>query len=283
MSLLFIVGAPRSGTNALRNSIVKLSNFETWPCDEINYIWRYGNSDYPTDVLLPEMLNRNISRYIHKQFSSQYIKVFGRESVYDPSQYLVEKTCANCLRLPYVDALFPDANYLYIRRNPYDVVASSIKRWSSSPEFFYLYQKAKYVPLSEISYYASDFIGNRLKQLFSPDHSLPSWGPRFEMIDQYRKNLSLIELIAKQWHECTTKAEEFFSLNPQLNVATIDYENFTSNPCKVLASSFESLGLRVPVESLPQATADIHSRSVNKSSTCLNETQLALIDAVFNA
>lgn len=33
-----IIGAGRSGTNALRDALTALPEFETWPCDEINPI-----------------------------------------------------------------------------------------------------------------------------------------------------------------------------------------------------------------------------------------------------
>ena len=39
-----IIGAARSGTNMLRDVLVKLPGVGTWPCDEINYIWRHGNA-----------------------------------------------------------------------------------------------------------------------------------------------------------------------------------------------------------------------------------------------
>ena len=48
---LIILGAPRSGTNSLRDSLTNIPGYYTWNCDEINYIWRYGNRDYPNDNL----------------------------------------------------------------------------------------------------------------------------------------------------------------------------------------------------------------------------------------
>jgi len=44
---VIIIGAPRSGTNIIRDVIVTNNNFTTWPCDEINYVWRYKNLEYP--------------------------------------------------------------------------------------------------------------------------------------------------------------------------------------------------------------------------------------------
>ena len=38
---------------------------------------------------------------------------------------MVEKTCANTLRLPFVDKVLPEARYLHIVRDGVDVVASA--------------------------------------------------------------------------------------------------------------------------------------------------------------
>ena len=48
---IVLVGAPRSGTNMLRDVLTALDGIGTWPCDEINYIWRHGNVRYPSDEL----------------------------------------------------------------------------------------------------------------------------------------------------------------------------------------------------------------------------------------
>ena len=48
---LVIIGAPRSGTNMLRDVLTSFDGIGTWPCDEINYIWRHGNVRYPSDEI----------------------------------------------------------------------------------------------------------------------------------------------------------------------------------------------------------------------------------------
>ena len=35
---VIIIGAPRSGTNILRDTLTSLSNVGTWGCDEIPYL-----------------------------------------------------------------------------------------------------------------------------------------------------------------------------------------------------------------------------------------------------
>ena len=52
-----IIGAPRSGTNMLRDILSTFEGVATWPCDEINYIWRHGNMSYPSDEIPRELAN----------------------------------------------------------------------------------------------------------------------------------------------------------------------------------------------------------------------------------
>ena len=52
------------GTNMLRDIITSIPDFDTWDCDEINPIWRYGNKSFETDVLLPSSANTKVKKYI---------------------------------------------------------------------------------------------------------------------------------------------------------------------------------------------------------------------------
>src|SRR5699024_12209800 len=115
-----IIGAPRSGTNMLRDVLCSLDHVATWPCDEINYIWRHGNLRYPSDELPPKRATVPVRRYIRRQFDW----VMRRYGV----RYVVEKTCANSLRVPFVDAVVPEAKYVFIRRDGLDAVGSAMGR-----------------------------------------------------------------------------------------------------------------------------------------------------------
>ena len=68
---VIIIGSGRSGTNMLRDIITSIDGFETWDCDEINPIWRYGNRDYPTDEIPISKLTPKIKTkgyFTHKKY-----------------------------------------------------------------------------------------------------------------------------------------------------------------------------------------------------------------------
>ncbi len=65
---VIIIGAPRSGTNMLRDVLTSFEKIGTWPCDEINYIWRHGNVRYPSDEIPRERATEPVKNYIRQHF-----------------------------------------------------------------------------------------------------------------------------------------------------------------------------------------------------------------------
>ena len=63
MQVVFIIGAPRSGTNMLRNILTNFDGVKTWPCDEINYILRHGNVRHPSDEFGVEHATPEVKQY----------------------------------------------------------------------------------------------------------------------------------------------------------------------------------------------------------------------------
>ena len=161
---VLIVGAPRSGTNMLRDVLCDLPEIATWPCDEINYIWRHGNVRYPSDELPKHNASSSVQRYIRKQF--QWV-----EHAYS-ANIVVEKTCANCLRVPFVDAVVPQAKYIYIYRDGIDATGSAKLRWTAKLDIPYLLEKVRFVPRMDLPYYAFRYFWSRMYRLFSREKRL---------------------------------------------------------------------------------------------------------------
>ena len=121
--IVIIIGAPRSGTNILRDCLISIDGIASWPCDEINYIWRHGNINFPSDALPAERATQKVKEYIRKQF--------GKIQKQTGGNVIIEKTCANSLRVPFVRAVFPDAKFIFISRNGLDAIGSAKIRWSA--------------------------------------------------------------------------------------------------------------------------------------------------------
>lgn len=170
---VIIIGAPRSGTNMLRNMLIKLPGAGTWQCDEINYIWRHGNCRYPSDELEPEMATKKVKHYIRGHFN----KIAQSQKL----DMVIEKTCANSLRVNFVDQIFPDAKYIFIVRDGIDVVGSAMQRWKANLDISYVLQKVKYVPIADFPYYGRIYLVNRLFKFFLKRRG-SNYGDLYQMI-----------------------------------------------------------------------------------------------------
>ena len=108
MNEIVIIGAPRSGTNMLRDILTSLDGICTWPCDEINYIWRHE-----IWYILPifEIPATKVTTSIKKFINSCFDDIRDQYK----SDIVVEKTCANSLRVPFVDKVSARCKvYFYI-------------------------------------------------------------------------------------------------------------------------------------------------------------------------
>ena len=252
------IGAPRSGTNMLRDVICRLPGFATWPCDEINYLWRHGNARWPSDALPPELATRRVRGYINRQFRRQ-ARARG-------AGFLVEKTCANSLRVPFVDRVLPDARYIFIHRQPLDAVASAAKRWHAPFELGYTLRKARFVPPSDVPYYGWRLVRNRLHRLVSGERRLASWGPRLESMPALLEKHSLPELCALQWNACVESAATALAALGTARVHTLGYEEFVSEPLAGLAEICRFLAAPAAPSALATAAAAVSDRSVGKGA-----------------
>lgn len=267
MSVLYkpviIIGAPRSGTNMLRDVLTALPGVGTWPCDEINYIWRHGNVRYPSDEFTSDMVKTEVSDTIHQSFDWVAHKYHA--------QTVVEKTCANSLRMEYVDSVMPDAKYIFIRRNGLDVVSSAMKRWKASLDIPYLMRKARFVPLSDLPYYASRYLGNRLYRLISQEERLAFWGPKLDNIDILLNNYSLDEVCALQWKRCVDKAVSDLNKISNHRWIEIGYEEFVTDPETKFESILQFLGIHVSKAMFNEALKDVSPYSIGKGRKSLGK------------
>ena len=269
MKPVIIIGAPRSGTNILRDSLSKIKHIRTWDCDEIPYIWRYGNQKYSTDFLKPNFINHSQKAYIRRQFT---------KIVRDQNEELVlEKTCANSLRVNFVKHIFPEAKFIYLLRNGYDVSYSIMQKWNSRFSLIYSLKKFRYVPIGDIPYLFSQFIRNRL-HLNSKKNRLKFWGPRFAKYEDI-SDLSIEEISAMQWDACVSNSDKSFRSMDRSKVYNLKYEDFVTNPYFFIKEISDFIGVKVTngVE-FPR----INSKSVGKGRTNLNDDQINVIKPIIN-
>ncbi|MGY4688469.1 sulfotransferase family protein [Salibacterium sp. K-3] len=271
---VIIIGAGRSGTNMLRDTLTQISGVQTWPCDEINYIWRHHNVRNKTDEFTSDMAKPKVQTYIRQKFDEM-----AEETNAD---YLVEKTCANSLRVEYVQRVVPEAKYLHIVRDGRDVVESAKKRWEAPLDTEYIGEKMRFVPKSDLPYYGFKYFLNRLYKLASQENRLASWGPQFTGLSEQLKNKSLEEVCAYQWKASVEKATSAFkNFIPSSQYHTIYYEDFVAEPVQNMKNICSFLNIDVSDDKLEQITQDISTKSVGRGVNTLEEKDLlANINAI---
>ena len=267
---VIIIGAPRSGTNMLRDVLTHFDDIVTWPCDEINYIWRHGNMSYPSDEIPRELAKPKTKHYIKQSFekiSAQY-----------DSKLVVEKTCANSLRIPFVDAVLPEAKYIFIYRDGIDATGSAKERWTARLDIPYILRKVKYVPKLDLPFYALRYFWARAYRLISREKRLAFWGPALSDMQAILRNHTLNEVCALQWQRCVDKAEEAFSAMPEGKVVRIRYENFVRQPAAELNRILKFLGIEAETTQIEAAVKGVSPRSLGKGRSALGQEEVARLE-----
>jgi hypothetical protein len=278
---LLIIGAGRSGTNALRDALTRLPGLATWPCDEINPIWRHGNLDWPNDQIPPERATPKVRQSIRAAFR----RIWRQQGRPD---FVVEKTCANALRVAFVDAVLPEARYIHIVRNGFDIVESARKRWRGElevPGLPYYLAKARFAPLSDLPRYAVSALKNRVAIKLGRQEHFDSWGPRFAELDTL-SDASLDEIVARQWAACLSLSESAFANMLPERVFQLRYEDFTGDPIGSLAEIARWLETPRDEDSLMFAAASVRASSIGNgqaAAEALSDTIKTVLEPAMRA
>lgn len=131
---IFIVGCPRSGTSILYQLLRRLPQTSSLG-GEGHALWETFHhpraKDWSSNALGADDVGSVERRYI--SWGIRLLAGRGR---------FVDKTPRNVLRLPYLDALFPDARYLFLFRDGRALVSSLIVGWRRRPEPSYILPSA---------------------------------------------------------------------------------------------------------------------------------------------
>lgn len=263
---LIIIGAARSGTRLVRDSIALHPAIDCVPYD-INYIWRLGNEGLPHDQLSPFDLTMNQRTRI-TQALDHYIA---------GAPILIEKTVGNSLRVPFVSAVLPEARFIHLIRDGLDVIESAYRQWTASPDWRYIAQKARAFPITQAFSYATDYARTTIQKLVARDEEyVGTWGPRYKGIQSDLVTHDLLEVCTIQWLRCLERA--MFDLNdmPAEAVLTIRYEDFVRAPLPCLERIADFIGVE-PADEWQSELDSISVANIGKGSQNLVPKQMALI------
>jgi hypothetical protein len=90
-----------------------------------------GSRNFDSNVLAAKHCSGEIARELHARFHQSALKPDGGRPASGEPVRLLEKTPKNALRIPFMKQLFPDAQFVYLYRDPKPVLASMIDAWQS--------------------------------------------------------------------------------------------------------------------------------------------------------
>ena len=254
-SPVIILGAARSGTTLLADYLLAKHPALVYVAEPA-YLWRYGNAYRPHDVLLARDARPEVRAAIRRRFASYLDGAPGRR--------LMEKTPANCLRMPFVMEVFPDAQIVHVLRDGRDVALSAAREWvgrgrprmppgQSPPKgaarigkilkaHAQLRQRVFDLrSFVELPAYAGRLFGVVWRQALHSSRF--PWGPRFPGLRQIRRRFSLLETCALQWEWSVRAARSACRGLPERQYLEIRYEDLVRQPRQEIETVLEMLGL----------------------------------------
>ena len=130
---VIIVAAPRSGSTALFETLAVTPQL-TNPGGEAHWLvegfqlFRPGAPGVDSNRLTADRLTPEIALAMKSRLAEKLVDAAG-ERADARSVRLLEKTPKNALRIPFFNALFPDARFVFLWREPEENVSSIIDAW----------------------------------------------------------------------------------------------------------------------------------------------------------
>ncbi|MDJ0742755.1 MAG: sulfotransferase [Xenococcaceae cyanobacterium MO_167.B27] len=230
---IFILGAAHSGTSFLGKALKQHPSFATWT--ETNNIWMWGNVFKGDDQLTENDLNQKIKKHIEKKFI-RYLQKSGKERICD-------KTPRNCLRIPFIVSVFPDAKIIHIIRDGRAVIASTKKEYKRPLYWTEVWDKLRKIPIWEW-YMFIPAIPLFVKTMMGI--SLNYWGAKPPGWNEEIDKLSPNAVLAKQWVETMKIATQAGRKIAPDNYLEIRYEDLINSPKKIITEIAEFADIRYP-------------------------------------
>ncbi|MCI0554686.1 MAG: pyruvate kinase, partial [Anaerolineae bacterium] len=232
---IILFGNTRSGATIVQQLMAVHPDIVKWY--EPNAIWLYADPGRGHDEFDESDATDRGKRYIRKQFL-KFQKQHGNGIV-------MEKTPQNILRIPYVRAIFPEATFLFIVRNPFSFINSVELKWQRTVTARGIVRRLKDTPINQLHHWGRRLMVQQINKRVLRRKYLSIWGPRYKGIQQDLKTQDLLTVIAKQWSVCSRKAEKDLALLGNGRILRLKYEDFVENPISDLERICSHCGLEM--------------------------------------
>jgi hypothetical protein len=256
--MICIVGAARSGTTLLAEQLLSHDKRFAYAA-EPNYIWRYGSAYAESDVRGRFCATDKVKKSIRDWFCD-----FANQS---GTQYILDKTPANSLRLPFINEIFPNAVFIHFVRDGHQVVRSAMDEWcgqgkEANDSIEFRQQNSYSRIFLTIKRFGS--LNDRMRdfqsayEIFSDiprfknivlkslNPGVPYiWGPRVPGLKEVFATRGLAVACAWQWDCCVRWIEaDGNQLEPD-RFLTIKYEDLLKEPDNTIRKIYTHIGMNV--------------------------------------
>ncbi|WP_437618254.1 sulfotransferase [Sorangium sp. So ce1151] len=237
---LFVVSAPRSGSTLLFDLLSRFPD-----------VWTIGGESHEIIRAIPELhpatrgyssdrltgvdASPAVARALREGFARQLVDRRGQRYLDGPTHErpsrlrFLEKTPANALRIPFLHAVFPDALFVHLVRDPRENISSLVEGWRSRR--FLSYRAMPGWPYRDWSFLLP-----------------PGWSSL--------EGRSLVEIAAYQWKAANAAIEEDLGALPPSSWRSVSYDELIQRPAEVLLSIGKFAGLRWD-EEVEKATSGV--------------------------
>jgi hypothetical protein len=225
---LFIVSAPRAGSTLLFETLAQLPE-----------VWTIGQESHDIELDIPALhpaayayaSNRLTAAATSPTVADAVRHWFGRR-VQDRAGCLyamlpaeqrpqsvrfLEKTPKNALRIPFLKALFPDARFIFLYREPRQNISSLLEGWRSRR--FVAYREMPGWPYKEWSFLL-----------------IPGW--------ETLADRPLVEIAARQWCVANTQIQADLQALPPDDWFFVTYQAFVEQPAETIRQICRFAGLQ---------------------------------------
>ncbi len=251
---IIIFGNNRSGSTIVQKIMALHPDIVQWY--EPRSLWLFADPGRRHDEFDAKDATDKVKRYIRNQFL-KYQKQYG-------DRVVLEKTPATILKIPYVRAIFPEATYLFIVRDPFSFISSVELKWQRPLSGKGIRRRLKSTPVTQLHYYAGRLISEQFYKRVLRRKYLSIWGPRYKGIEQDLKKHDLLTVIARQWSVCSRKAEKDLALFGNGRVLRLKYEEFVEDPISNVARICAHCGLVMTTQMAKAAKEQVKSDRQDK-------------------